>query len=159
MDETLEDIQRFYSSALANFEGDAAPFRSAEERIARLLETQYRENPAEEKKPQAAMIVGAVAAVFCSLGRATQHICCGNGRVSCTRCASNPASSWFPTRKTAERFTSRDSVTRWLKIPKNSSPKLASIQILPIYNWSRIYSLDNAIVAKRAAECCILPRP
>ena len=64
MDETLEDIQRFYGSALANFKGDAAPFRSAEDRIAKLLETQYREKPVDKKKPRAAMIAGAVAAAI-----------------------------------------------------------------------------------------------
>jgi outer membrane protein OmpA-like peptidoglycan-associated protein len=64
MDEALEDIQRFYGSALANFKGDAAPFRSAEERIAKLLETQYREKPAEKQKPRAAIIAGAVAAAI-----------------------------------------------------------------------------------------------
>src|SRR5271155_5309920 len=52
MNETLEEIQRLYSSALVNFKGDPGPFRAAESQIERLLETQYREKPADQKKPR-----------------------------------------------------------------------------------------------------------
>jgi len=62
MQETLEEVQRLYSSALVNFKGDPGPFRPAESQIARLLETQYREKPADRKRPRAAIITGAVAA-------------------------------------------------------------------------------------------------
>ena len=62
MQETLEEVQRLYSSALVNFKGDPAPFRAAESQIARLLETQYREKPADRKRPRAAIIAGAIAA-------------------------------------------------------------------------------------------------
>src|ERR1700723_356569 len=64
MNETLEDIQRHYSSALANFKGDAGPFRAADERLSKLLETRYRQAPAEKKKPRTLMIVGGVAAAL-----------------------------------------------------------------------------------------------
>ncbi len=64
MNETLEDIQRHFSSALANFKGDAGPFRAADERLSKLLETRYRETPTEKKKPRTALIVGAVAATL-----------------------------------------------------------------------------------------------
>lgn len=64
MNEVLEDIQRYFSSALANFKGDAAPFRAADERLAKLLETRYREAPTEKKKPRALMIVGGIAAAL-----------------------------------------------------------------------------------------------
>ena len=64
MNETLEEIQRHYSSALAHFTGDPGPFRAAETQIARLLETQYREKPPETRRPRAAMIAGAIAAVL-----------------------------------------------------------------------------------------------
>jgi outer membrane protein OmpA-like peptidoglycan-associated protein len=64
MNEVLEDIQRYFSSALANFKGDAGPFRAADERLAKLLETRYREAPAEKKKPRALMIVGGIAAAL-----------------------------------------------------------------------------------------------
>jgi outer membrane protein OmpA-like peptidoglycan-associated protein len=63
MQETLEEIQRLYSSALVNFKGDPGPFRAAESQIARLLETQYREKPADRKRPRAAIIAGTIAAV------------------------------------------------------------------------------------------------
>src|ERR1700723_1109327 len=64
MNEVLEDIQRYFSSALANFKGDAGPFRAADERLSKLLETRFREAPAEKKKPRALMIVGGVGAVL-----------------------------------------------------------------------------------------------
>jgi outer membrane protein OmpA-like peptidoglycan-associated protein len=63
MQETLEEVQRLYSSALVNFKGDPGPFRAAESQIERLLETQYREKPADRKRPRAAIIAGAIAAV------------------------------------------------------------------------------------------------
>jgi OOP family OmpA-OmpF porin len=64
MEETLEEVQRLYSSALVNFKGDPEPFRAAESQIARLLETQYREKPADRKRPRAAIIAGAIAALL-----------------------------------------------------------------------------------------------
>lgn len=63
MQETLEEVQRLYSSGLVAFKGDPGPFRAAESQIARLLETQYREKPADKKRPRAAIIAGAIAAV------------------------------------------------------------------------------------------------
>ena len=64
MNETLEDIQRHYSSALANFKGDAGPFRAADERLSKLLETRYRQAPAEKKKPRTVLLVGGIAAAL-----------------------------------------------------------------------------------------------
>src|ERR1700722_15863129 len=64
MNEVLEDIQRYFSSALANFKGDAGPFRAADERLSKLLETRYREAPDATKKPRAALIVAGIAAVL-----------------------------------------------------------------------------------------------
>jgi len=61
MKEALENIQRHYSSALAHFEGDAAPFRPVEEDLTHLLETRFK--PGSEKdrgRPRAALIAGAV---------------------------------------------------------------------------------------------------
>ena len=136
MNETLEDIQRFYGSALANFDGDASPFHSAEDRLLPLLETQYRDKPTEKKKPQAAIIVGALRSTCRTwLDRLLLLFACGNGRASCMRCVSNPASWWFPTRKTAERFTFRVSAIRLPKIPKNSSLRPVSIPNMRICNW------------------------
>ena len=47
-----------------NFTGDPGPFRAAESQIARLLETQYREKPPETRRPRAAIVAGAIAAVL-----------------------------------------------------------------------------------------------
>jgi outer membrane protein OmpA-like peptidoglycan-associated protein len=63
MKEALEEIQRHYSSGLANFKGDAAPFRSADELLLPLLATQHRE-PAGAKKPRAALATLAVLGIL-----------------------------------------------------------------------------------------------
>jgi outer membrane protein OmpA-like peptidoglycan-associated protein len=60
MKEALEDIQQRYSSALENFKGDPAPFRSAEVPLSRLLSAQHRE-PAGAKRPRAA--IATIAAI------------------------------------------------------------------------------------------------
>src|ERR1700746_2605980 len=61
MKEALENIQRHYSSALAHFEGDAAPFRPVEEDLTHLLETQFKSGSENDhRRPRAALIAGAV---------------------------------------------------------------------------------------------------
>jgi flagellar motor protein MotB len=63
MKEALENIQRHYSSALAHFEGDAAPFRPVEDDLTHLLETQFKndsESKKDHRRPRAALIAGAV---------------------------------------------------------------------------------------------------
>ena len=76
MNETLEEIQRHYSSALAHFTGDPGPFRAAEPQIARLLETQYREKPPDEKTPARSHDCWAPSpARCCSVGPATPPTC------------------------------------------------------------------------------------
>ena len=53
MKEALENIQRHYSSALAHFEGDAAPFRPVEEDLTHLLETQFKNDIGKRSPPPA----------------------------------------------------------------------------------------------------------
>ena len=61
MKEALENIQRHYSSALAHFEGDSAPFRPVEEDLTHLLETQFKnDSEKDRRRPRAALIAGAV---------------------------------------------------------------------------------------------------
>jgi outer membrane protein OmpA-like peptidoglycan-associated protein len=63
MKEALEEIQRLYSSGLANFKGDAAPFHAADELLSRLLATQHRETVAA-KKPRAALATIAIVVIL-----------------------------------------------------------------------------------------------
>jgi outer membrane protein OmpA-like peptidoglycan-associated protein len=63
MKEALEEIQRYYSSGLANFKGDASPFQSADEVLSRLLATQHRER-ATAKKPRAALATLAILGIL-----------------------------------------------------------------------------------------------
>jgi outer membrane protein OmpA-like peptidoglycan-associated protein len=64
MNEALESIQRHFGPQFANFKGDPAPFRAAEERLAPLLETHYKLSPEDKKKPVAALAVGGVLALL-----------------------------------------------------------------------------------------------
>jgi outer membrane protein OmpA-like peptidoglycan-associated protein len=63
MKEALEEIQRLYSSALASFQGDSAPLRSADEILWRLLATQHRE-PVAARKPRAALATLSVLGIL-----------------------------------------------------------------------------------------------
>src|SRR6202050_5328419 len=63
MKEALEEIQQRYSSGLANFKGDAAPFHAADELLSRLLATQHRE-PVAAKNPRAALATLAVLGIL-----------------------------------------------------------------------------------------------
>jgi outer membrane protein OmpA-like peptidoglycan-associated protein len=63
MKEALEEIQRLYSSGLANFKGDAAPFHAADELLSRLLAMQHRE-PIAAKKPRAALAAIAIIVII-----------------------------------------------------------------------------------------------
>jgi OOP family OmpA-OmpF porin len=60
MAEALEHIQRHFGAKLSAFQGDAAPFRTADETLARLLETHYKQAPGEKKVPVMALAVGSV---------------------------------------------------------------------------------------------------
>ncbi|MGA6959732.1 MAG: OmpA family protein, partial [Candidatus Acidiferrales bacterium] len=151
MDEALEDIQRFYGSALANFKGDAAPFRAAEDRLARLLETQYREKPAENNRPRAAMVAGAVVAVllFGWLGYSTYLLIEWSRFLHALR--QQPGIVVVSYSKDGRTFHIqgfRDPLAedpRKLISQAGLDPDHADLQLAPYY------SLDDAMVAKRAA--------
>ena len=151
MDEALEDVQRFYSSALANFKGDAAPFRSAEDRLAKLLETQYREKPVEKKRPRAAMVAGAVVAalLLAWVGYSTYLLVEWSRFLHQLR--QQPGIVVVSYSKDGRTFHIqgfRDPLAadpRQLISQAGLDPDHADLQLAPYY------SLDDAIVAKRAA--------
>jgi outer membrane protein OmpA-like peptidoglycan-associated protein len=58
--EALESIQQRYASALDNFQGDSGPFRAAGEQLTHLLEAQYKEKESKRKAPRAAIAAGAL---------------------------------------------------------------------------------------------------
>jgi outer membrane protein OmpA-like peptidoglycan-associated protein len=151
MNETLEEIQRHYSSALAHFTGDPGPFRAAEPQIARLLETQYREKPADQKKPRAAMIAGAIAAVLLLAwaGYSTYLLIEWSRFLSEMR--KQPGIVVVSYSKDGRTFHIqgfRDPLSedpRKLISQAGLDPDHADLQLAPYY------SLDDAIVARRAA--------
>jgi outer membrane protein OmpA-like peptidoglycan-associated protein len=150
MDEALEDIQRFYSSALANFKGDAAPFRRAEERLTKLLETQYRQKPTEKKRPRAAIVAGAVVAVLLLgwIGYSTYLLVEWSRFLHALR--QQPGIVVVSYSKDGRTFHIqgfRDPLAedpQKLVAQAGLDPNYADLQLAPYY------SLDDAIVAKRA---------
>ncbi len=152
MNETLEDIQRHYSSALANFKGDAGPFRAADERLSKLLETRYRQAPAEKKKPRTALIVGGIAAALLVgwLGYSTYLLWEWSRFLHGLR--QQPGIVVVSYAKDGRTFH-----IQGFRDPLAADPKLlvsqagldpdkADLQLAPYY------SLDDAIVVKRATE-------
>ena len=150
MDEALEDIQRFYGSALANFKGDAAPFRAAEDRIAKLLETQYREKPAEKQKPRAAIITASVvAAILLAWGVYSTYLLVEWSRFL-HQLRQQPGIVVVSYSKDGRTFHIQGFRDPLAEDPKalisqaGLDPDNADLQLAPYY------SLDDAIVAKRA---------
>jgi outer membrane protein OmpA-like peptidoglycan-associated protein len=152
MNETLEDIQRHYSSALANFKGDAGPFRAADERLSKLLETRYRQAPAEKKKPRTALILGGIAAALLVLwlGYSTYLLWEWSRFLHGLR--QQPGIVVVSYTKDGRTFH-----IQGFRDPLAADPKLlvsqagldpdkADLQLAPYY------SLDDAIVVKRAEE-------
>jgi outer membrane protein OmpA-like peptidoglycan-associated protein len=152
MNEVLEDIQRYFSSALANFKGDAGPFRAADERLAKLLETRYREAPAEKRKPRALMIVGGIAAALLIgwLGYSTYLLIEWSRFLD--QLKKQPGIVVVSYNKDGRTFHIqgfRDPLAADPKILASQAgldPDKADLQLAPYY------SLDDAMVAKRAEK-------
>ena len=61
--ETLEKLEEDFALPLAGFQGDSSSFRAATDRLAALLETQYREKHAPSRKPRLAIAAGILALI------------------------------------------------------------------------------------------------
>jgi len=60
LQQALEGIEGEFSAALATFQGDTGPFRTAETRLETLLVTHYRERSASARRPWMAIAAGAL---------------------------------------------------------------------------------------------------
>jgi outer membrane protein OmpA-like peptidoglycan-associated protein len=152
MNEALEDIQRHFSSALANFKGDAGPFRGADERLSKLLETRYRESPAEKKKPRTAIIVGGIAlALFLGWLGYVSYLSWEWSRFlgALQKQPGVVVVSYARDGRTFHIQGFRDPLSedpKSLVSRAGLDPERADLQLAPYY------SLDDTIVAKRAEE-------
>jgi len=151
MNEALEDIQRHFSSALANFKGDAGPFRGADERLSKLLETRYRESSAEKKKPRTALVVGGVVlALFLGWLGYVSYLTWEWSRFlsALQKQPGVVVVSYARDGRTFHIQGFRDPLSadpKSLVSQAGLDPEKADLQLAPYY------SLDDAIVVKRAA--------
>ena len=76
MQETLEEIQRLYSSALVNFKGDPRPVPRGRNHIAQPARNAVSRKTRGTKTPRAAIIAGAVAARSCCYRWRLLHVLC-----------------------------------------------------------------------------------
>ncbi len=153
MNEALEDVQRHYGPALSNFKGDAGPFRSAEEKLAPLLETHYKQGDGEAKKtPRAAIVAGAIlgALILGWIVYSTYLIL--QWRKFLHALDHQPGIVLVSHNKSGGKFQIQGFRDPYSDDPAkllsdaNLDPKDADLQLAPYY------SLDDAIVARRSAE-------
>lgn len=153
MNEALENIQRHYGPALSNFKGDAGPFRSAEEKLAPLLETHYKQGEGETKKtPKAAILVGAVLAALVLGWIVYSTYLVLQWRKFLHALDHQPGIVLVSHAKSGGKFQiqgfrdpySTDPVK--LLSDANLNPNDAELQLAPYY------SLDDVIVGRRSAE-------
>jgi outer membrane protein OmpA-like peptidoglycan-associated protein len=149
MNETLEHVERFYGNALAKFDGDASPFHSAEERLLPLLETHYRDKPPEKKKLQTAIILGSLAlvAVLAWVGYSSYLLWEWSRFLHGVREPGIIVVSYAKDGRTFHIQGFRDPLAedpKKLASQAGLDPQFADFQLAPFY------SLDHAIIAKRA---------
>jgi outer membrane protein OmpA-like peptidoglycan-associated protein len=155
--ETLEEIQQRYAAALDGFQGDSGPFRSAGEQLTHLLEAQYKEKVSGKKVPLAAIAVGVVALALL-LGwiayAAYQRSEWGNFADSLRR---QPGIAITSAAEAGGRYRIsgfRDPFAadpNQLLAQAGLNPAKADLELKPFY------SLDDAMVAKRAASLLAPP--
>jgi len=146
-----EALQRLYSSGLANFKGDAAPFHAADELLLPLLAAQHRE-PVAAKKPRAAFAALAifVIAILAWAGYSTYLLWEWSRFLNAVR--GQPGIVVISYDKQGGRYR-----IRGFKDPLAPDPNalLSQAGLDPKdaeFDFAPYYSLDDAIVAQRARQ-------
>jgi outer membrane protein OmpA-like peptidoglycan-associated protein len=157
MKEALEEIEKDYSAALDQFQGDAAPFRAAGDLLTRLLESQFREKDAAKKKPKAFIAaVSLVAAIILGwAGYSTYLLWQWSRFLSALR--QQPGIVVISYGKSGGRYHVqgfRDPLApepEKLLAAAGFDPKSADLELLPFY------SVDDSIVLRRTKDLLHAP--
>jgi OOP family OmpA-OmpF porin len=156
--EALENLQQRYASALDGFEGDAGPFRGAGDPLSHLLETRYRDKGsargaiggAVQQSPKAAIAVGIVAVLAVVAWIAFSLVERSHWTQFADALRHEPGIVVTSFAKASGKWQ-----IRGLRDPLAADPD----QILAAHNlpqskadmeFGAVYSLDDAIVARRA---------
>ena len=152
MKEALEGIEKDYSAALDQFQGDAGPFRAAGDRLNHLLESQFRDKDARKKMPRAFITaVSVVAAIILAwVGYSTYLLWEWSGFLNSLR--QQPGIAVISYTKSGGRYHVqgfRDPLApepEKLLAAAGFDPKSADLELLPFY------SVDDSIVLRRTKE-------
>lgn len=155
--QTLESIERGHAAALDQFQGDAGPFRSTGDALHRLLETQYREKEAGRRAPRAAIVAGGIVlalliawAAFFAYGQLewSHYLQALRGQPGIVIVSYSKEGGRLQIRGFRDPL-SADPAALFSQAQLN--PARADLQLVPFY------SLDDALVARRAEEMLAPP--
>ncbi|HEY7825539.1 MAG TPA: OmpA family protein, partial [Candidatus Acidoferrales bacterium] len=155
--QALESIERGHAAALDQFQGDAGSFRSTGDALHRLLETQYREKEAGRRTPRAAIVAGGIVlalliawAAFFAYGQLewSRYLRALRGQPGIVIVSYSKEGGRLQIRGFRDPL-SADPAALFSQAQLN--PARADLQLVPFY------SLDDALVARRAEEMLAPP--
>jgi outer membrane protein OmpA-like peptidoglycan-associated protein len=157
LSEALEKIEGEYASALAAFHGDSTAFRQTTEPLHSLLETQYREKQDPAKKPRLAIATGALILLVVSTWIAYVTIQAHRWAVFSQALASHPGIVVTGIEKSGGRWHIHGFRDPLADNPAGDLSRNGLSAQEASFELSPFYSLDNAIVLRRANEVLVPP--
>jgi len=156
--ETLENVEGDFSAALEGFQGDAGPFRAAAERLHPLLETQYREKQGAAQKPRLAIAAGIILVVLGLSWAGYAAIQARRWSNFSRDLSSHPGIVVTRVEKSGGRWH-----IHGFRDPLADDPATVLSQNHlagrnPAFDLTPFYSLDDAIVLRRASSLLAPPR-
>lgn len=152
--EALETVQRQYASALDKFQGDAAPFRGAGERLGHLLETRLRDKDSaaggKKRTPRAAIAAGVLVLAIIATWLAVSMVQRREWSQYADALRREPGITVTSFGKSGGKWQIRGvrdplaAKPEDLLVRAGLDPARADVELAPVY------SLDDAIVRKRA---------
>ena len=152
MKEALEEIEKNYTSAFDQFQGDSSAFHAVGDRLNRLLEAQFKEKPGAKRRPRAFITAVSVASAIILgwVGYSSYLLWEWSGFLKALR--QQPGIVVISYTKSGGRYHVqgfRDPLAaepEKLLSQAGFDPKSADLELLPFY------SVDDSIVLKRAKE-------